>query len=108
MAGRKAVTRVPRFCETAKAVTRVLVGNSSWKKDGKTALYPWYKQTHIRMANTNAIAKLASATKYRYGYARMPDPRAPTMITGRRPIRSVRLPTNGISTTATTLPDTEI
>jgi ribosomal protein S16 len=38
MAGRKAVIRVPRFCETAKPVTRVLVGNSSWKKDGNTAL----------------------------------------------------------------------
>ena len=30
------------------------------------------------------------------------------MITGRRPILSDRLPTNGIRMTATTLPDTEI
>ena len=30
MAGRNAVTIVPRFCETANAVTRVRVGNSSW------------------------------------------------------------------------------
>ena len=29
---------VPRFCETANPLTRVLVGNSSWKNDGKTAL----------------------------------------------------------------------
>jgi hypothetical protein len=28
--GRNAVIRVPRFWETAKAVTRVRVGNSSW------------------------------------------------------------------------------
>jgi hypothetical protein len=29
---------VPMFCDTAKAVTRVRVGNSSWKKLGKVAL----------------------------------------------------------------------
>ena len=38
----------------------------------------------------------------------MPEPRQPTMIGGRRPIRSERLPTNGIRITATALPTTEI
>jgi len=37
-----------------------------------------------------------------------PEPSAPTIMQGRRPIRSVRLPTNGISTAAMTFPTTEI
>ena len=56
----------------------------------------------------NAIARFPWLTEYRYGYARTPAPRQPTMMTGRRPIRSERLPTNGMRITATTLPATEI
>ena len=37
----------------------------------------------------------------------MPDARQPKIITGLRPMRSVRLPTNGMRITATTLPTTE-
>jgi hypothetical protein len=44
--------------------------------------------------------------KYRYGYARIPAPSEPTMMHGRRPMRSERLPMYGMRTMAMALPMT--
>ena len=39
--GRNAVMARPMFCEIANPVTRVRVGNSSWKKLAKVAFHIW-------------------------------------------------------------------
>ena len=39
--GRNAVIARPTFCETANPVTRMRIGNCSWKKVAKVAFHIW-------------------------------------------------------------------
>ncbi|MCY1372422.1 hypothetical protein D9M69_596260 [compost metagenome] len=63
---------------------------------------------HIKSDMQMASGTFLMLMAYRYTNDSRPEARAPTMIGGLRPMRSDRLPTNGITSTARMLPSTGI
>ena len=65
MLGKKDAIMRPMFCETAKPVTRIRMGNCSWKNVAKVAFHIWKKMPWTITTETNTSGRLPCSIAHR-------------------------------------------